>query len=131
MALPLIPILAGLAGVGGGFGLASLFGGTKKETQIQRTYAPTHAPTTTELYAPQIAYTPSYQWMIESPYGTQTSKKETKMASTPSQEVVPTIAPTISPTMTEGADMTKLVLIAAVALVAFGAVTAYGGSKKK
>jgi len=135
MVLPLIPIA--LAGIGGGAagGLLSwvLGGSTKKKEQIQRTTVDIFAPTDTDLYAPQIHHTPTYQWMIESPYGSQTSKKESRMTSTPSQEVTPTISPTITPSMaqTEGTDMVKLVLIAGVALVIFGAVTTHGGEKKK
>lgn len=68
-AAPLIPIIAGLGGLGGGFGLGSLLGKGKKGAEIhapQEHYAPTI--TTTEPYA---HYHPRLQFAPVSTYGYQ------------------------------------------------------------
>jgi len=72
--------------------------GTSKKitkTQDQYSYQSTYAPvtTTTRSYQPVYSYAPQY--MINSPYGTQTTKKE--IAATSSPEIAPVISPQLIP----------------------------------
>jgi len=115
MVIPLLgPLAAGGAGILGGLVLG------KKEASVQ------HAPY--ETYSPQFTYTPltsiqypDYQTIIDSPLAKQVSKKQA------------TLEPTISPTQTVspiggsvGTDFTTIAIIAAVGLLGYGALRAYG-----
>ena len=140
MVLPALPLIAaGLLGGAGGFGLSSLFKGTKKEEHVHTTstYAPTIAPTTTHTeawqYSPVQTYAPTYQYQIESPGAEMVSKKTITQESYPEQRLDPRVSPTVSPSITteggEGTDFTVLALIAAAAIIGYGLTTR--GEKKK
>lgn len=81
-----------------GEGLASsVFGSatTKKEVAIQTSSQTTYAPVTTNTvtYQPAISSSYSYQgatYVIESPYATVETKKETTASAQPSVYVIPT-----------------------------------------
>lgn len=133
MVIPLIPIITGILGSAGGFGVGQLFG--SKKGAVSSTYAP--VTTTTSVYAPSIQYAPQIGYsyiggdiIISSPYA------ETKKEAVSEQVSTPTLIPSyqISPQVTSqpmtgtttGTNLIYLVGIAAVALVAYGWV-----SKKK
>ena len=129
MVLPLLPIA--IAGVGGGLagGLVSSFfgGGGKKDVGVSEVHAPKEhfAPVTT--HAPSISriYSPSVMYQIESP-GARMSKKDIMTAKS---EADPFIAPmrydpgAPSAGITEGTDLSKIALIGAVGLIAYGVVS--------
>lgn len=125
MVLPLLPIIAGGALLGGGAGIGWGLGKGKKET-ITTTYAPTIAPvtTTTEAwqYAPVQTYAPTVQYQIQSPQAQQISKKVIETVSKPAQAVTPTVTPSISPAVTgveaPAGISTGVIAIAVVGLVA-------------
>jgi len=122
MALPLIPILAGVgilgAGAGVGAGIAGMTAGTRTENisyapyeNVQTTYSPqsTYAPITTtttttsdsRIYAPQYSYL--QQITIDSPNAQTIAKKEQSVSPTsstsPQVQAMPYIMPTIQPVL--------------------------------
>lgn len=128
MVLPLIPVA--LAGIGGGVagGLVSslLGGGSKKDYAVSEQHSPYehYAPVTTDASALTQTFAPTYQYQIESPESYMSSKKDISAAATSSPEISPSRtheAPGIS--SVEGTDMTKLVVVGAIGLIAYGLVT--------
>ncbi|MCC7570554.1 hypothetical protein KO465_04360 [Candidatus Micrarchaeota archaeon] len=139
MAIPLIPIAAGVGAGMLGQGLLSAFTGEKKPSTSVSTSTQTadvyHAPfeqyQPTTLYAPQqsIVY-PSYQIAIDSPHATQRSD----VAQTPSQDIrqYPYYEQPVSyPQQTgsaggDGGAGISNTTILLVALIAAGGLVAYG-----
>lgn len=117
MPLPLIPIAAAAAaGIGGTLLGGWLGGGKKGEVHApQEHYAPVHAPVTSSAQT----YAPTYQYQIESPSASMSSKKDLTTKSEGSSDVA---APR-SETATEGLDMTKIAIIGVVGLVVYGVVS--------
>ena len=140
MALPLIPILSGIAGLGAGAGIMGAFGGGKKE-EIQHApfeyYAPTTSKTEQVTYAPQVQYSPqlsyAYQggtYIISSPSAVSKKQQEVKSQLIPEQRAtwefpISTYQqPTHSPVQGGvGTDFTKIAIIAVIGLVAYGFIT--------
>lgn len=143
MPLPLIPIAVGIAGTAIGGAVGSMFGGSKKESQMTTTttYGQVyHAPG--EMYAPQIQYAPQYgyaytgaTYIIDSPGAT--SKKETLL----SQESSPAQAGTweapqeyeTSPKVDTGTgiDNQTIMIVAALGAAAIIGYALLGGGGKK
>lgn len=142
MALPLLPILAGIGGTALGGAVGSMFGGSKKEEHITttQTYGQVyHSPY--ETFAPQIQYAPQTgyaytgaTYIIDSPGAT--SKKETLLTqeSSPAQAGTWDVPQTYetSPTVAPGAGIDNQTIIivaalAAVGIIGFGLVS--GGRK--
>jgi hypothetical protein len=116
MVLPLLPIIAGGALLGGGAGIG--WGLGKKEEKVS-TYAPTTTTTEAWQYSPVQTYAPTLQYQIHSPEAQQISKKVIETVSKPSMEVSPTIAPAITGKEAgAGGISTPVIAIAAVAVVA-------------
>lgn len=131
MVLPFIPIAAAGLGIGAGFGLGNLFGGTKKE-QAATSGAVYHAPyeTYVPISAQQYQYAPQYGVQIDSP-GASVIKKDVLTAQTRQAADLPQTYQTgtgggAGGSATAGTDMTKLAIIGVIGLVAYGVV-----SKKK
>ena len=132
MPFPLIPLVAG---VGSGILSAMFFGGggTKKEMQTEATQTTTttiepyayFSPSTQSTYAPTFQHQPVLQ--IDSPYAkatpTMSSKKEIESQQqptfTPQVMALPSIAPQQSD-KSSGTDLTKIAVIGAIGLVAYG-----------
>lgn len=140
MALPLIPILSGIAGLGAGAGIMGTFGDGKKE-EIHHApyeyYAPTTSKTEQVTYAPQVQYSPqlsyAYQggtYIISSPSAVSKKQQEVKSQLIPEQSAtwefpISTYQqPTHSPVQGGvGTDLTKIAIIAVIGLVAYGFIT--------
>ena len=140
MALPLIPILSGIAGLGTGVGVMGALGGGKKE-EIKHApfeyYAPTTSKTEQITYAPQVQYSPqlsyAYQggtYIISSPSAVSKKQQEVKSQLIPEQSAtwefpISTYQqPTHSPVQGGvGTDLTKIAIIAVIGLVAYGFIT--------
>ena len=136
MVVPLITVVAGLAGAVGGMGLSQFIGGGKKEssTTTTTTYGQVyHAPG--EVYSPQVQYAPqtgySYvgaTYIIDSPYASNKKSSALSQTSRPQQEgswEVPQTYET-SPQVSPGIDAKTLMIIAgigAVAIIGFGMVS--------
>lgn len=129
MVLPLIPLA--IAGIGGGIagGIVSSFfgGGSKKDYAVHETHAPHEhfAPVTTDARSTAQTFAPTYQYQIDSPDSSMTSKKVAESASSSRPEISPsrTQEGGAGISAVEGTDMTKLALIGAVGLIAYGAVS--------
>ena len=137
MVLPLLPIIAGGALLGGGAGLG--WGLGKKAPTTTTTYAPTITEAAPyQTYAPQVQFAPvsSYAYqgattIISSPEAAITKKQVMDVKSAPKQLGMWDIPQTISPEVTgaaagAGGISTPVIAIAAVALVA----ALYLGKKK-
>lgn len=138
MALPLLPILGGLSAFSAGGWAGSALSKSKKVSEVTQgstTYHPYshYQPVQSLQYThnPQIQY-PTYQTMIESPFGSQTTKKEIESAITPTQTATPQWyqpAPSVTqagPSATS--EMTPIAIIAVVGLLGYGIITK-GGKK--
>lgn len=123
MVLPLIPIAAGILGIGSGYGIASFLDGGKKERHTT-SYQYTHAPTEAWQYSPTQIFAPTTQYQISSPGAQQTSKKVIETVSKPSQ----TLTPSIAPQLTAPGGKSELLPIA---IIAIAGVVAYGYVKGK
>ena len=138
MAIP-IPLIAGLVGGGLGFGAgAGLFG--KKEEHIEHApyeyYAPTISKTEQLTYAPQVQYSPqltyAYQggtYIIGSPSAQSKKEQEVKSELIPEQKgtwefpVTTNQEPHHEPIQGGvGTDLTKIAIIGAVGLIAYGLI---------
>jgi len=140
MALPLIPILSGIAGLGTGVGVMGALSGGKKE-EIKHApyeyYAPTTSKTEQITYAPQVQYSPqlsyAYQggtYIISSPSAVSKKQQEVKSQLIPEQRAtwefpISTYQePTHSPVQGGvGTDLTKIAVIGVIGLVAYGLIT--------
>jgi len=116
MVLPLI--LAGAAGILGTVAGGTLLGGggSKKEIHAAQEH---YAPVITDSRSLAQVYSPTYQYQIDSPEATMTSKKTSEATATSK----PNIAPQRSESMTEGTDLTKIAMIGGAALIGYGIVT--------
>lgn len=117
MPFPLIPVGIAALGIGAGFGVSSLFSGTKKEASSVITHAPyeTYAP----VSAQQYQYSPQYAVQIDSPHASITKKDVLTEQARLTAEM-----PQITETgRTEGTDMTQLAIIGVIGLVAYGLVS--------
>jgi len=140
MAVPLIPILSGIAGLGAGAGIMGALDGGKKEEITHAPYeyyAPTTSKTEQITYAPQVQYSPqlsyAYQggtYIISSPSAVSKKQQEVKSQLIPEQRAtwefpISTYQePTHSPVQGGvGTDLTKIAVIAVVGLVAYGFIT--------
>lgn len=129
MVLPLLPIIAGGALLGGGAGIG--WGLGKKEAGDTITYAPTITEAAPyQTYAPQVQFAPvtSYAYqgattIISSPEAQITKKQITEAVSKPEMRGTWDIPQIISPAVTgkeaaAGGISTPVIAIAAVAVVA-------------
>lgn len=113
MVWPLIG--AGLAGVAGGV-VGSIFGGGKKgEIHATKEH---FAPVNTDARSISKVFAPTYQYQIESPNATITSKKDISS----SARSDPDVSASRSEEDVEGTDLTKIAIIGAVAFVGYGVV---------
>lgn len=137
MVLPLLPIIAGGALLGGGAGLG--WGLGKKTPTTTTTYAPTITEAAPyQTYAPQVQFAPvsSYAYqgpttIISSPEAAISKKQVMDVKSAPKQLGAWDIPTTIAPKVTgaeagAGGISTPVIAIAAVAVVA----ALYLGKKK-
>ena len=129
-ALPAIGYLgAGAVGVATGLATSWLFGSKKGAEQTPsaaeyhspyETYQPTDARSTSQVYSPSVIY------QIESP-GAEITKKDTVTAESRASAQPyfwqPSTAPSASASTTEGLDLTKIAIIGAVGIVAYGLVS--------
>lgn len=128
MAIPLIPIAAGVVGATSGIGISSLLGLGKKGDTITTTTTQ-HAPY--ETYAPQTQYAPvtsyAYQgatYIISSPGAESKKAQAVEQTSAPSQAgswEVPQMSGT-----SMGLDSSTLLIlgiIAGVAVIGYGVVS--------
>jgi len=126
----LIPVVAGIAGGFGGFGLGEILG--SKKAAVSSTYAP--VTTTTDVYAPSVQYAPQMSYgyqggdiIISSPYAETKKEALSEQASTPtltpSYQISPAVTSSPAAGVTKGTNIIYLVGIAAVALVAYGWVS--------
>ena len=127
--LPLLPIIAGGALLGGGAGIG--WGLGKKEAGMTTTYAPTITEAAPyQTYAPQVQFAPvtSYAYqgattIISSPEAAITKKQVVDVVSKPAMTGTWDIPQVISPAVTgkeaaAGGISTPAIAIAAVAVVA-------------
>ena len=137
MVLPLI-VAAG-AGIGGSV-LGGLLTGKKEEVVKHAPYE-YYAPTTSEVYSPtyspQIQMSPQYTYayqggtyIISSPSATSKKEQEVRSELIPKQEgtwklpISVSQEPTHSPVQGGvGTDMTKIAIIGAVGLIAYGLIS--------
>jgi len=140
MAVPLIPILSGIAGLGTGASVMSALSGGKKE-EIKHApyeyYAPTTSKTEQITYAPQVQYSPqlsyAYQggtYIISSPSAVSKKQQEVRSELIPEQSAtwefpISTYQqPTHSPVQGGvGTDLTKIAIIGVIGLIAYGLIT--------
>ncbi|MDY6966791.1 MAG: hypothetical protein SVM80_12645 [Halobacteriota archaeon] len=134
MPLPLVPIVAALGGLSGGLGLAQLLSpdDSKKQQAQTTTYHPYayYQPSTStqKIFSPQIQY-PSYQTIIDSPFASQTAKKEQASEVFPEFQSLPqwtSAAPAITDTPSAAGEMTPIAIIAVIGLLGYAFL-----SKKK
>ena len=139
MVLPLLPLIGGLAAFSSGGWAGSALAKSKKGSDVTQggtVYHPYshYQPVNTLQYThnPQIQY-PSYQTMIESPFGSQTTKKSIESTMNPSQAVAPQwYQPGTSisePGSTPMEGMMPLALIAVVGVLGYGMINKKGGKK--
>jgi len=134
------PLIAGLIGAGFGFGAGGFIGG-KKEEHIEHApyeyYAPVTSKTEQITYSPQIQYAPqltyAYQggtYIIGSPSAESKKAQEVKTESIPEQKgawefpITTYQEPHHEPIQGGvGTDITKIAIIGAVALIAYGLIS--------
>lgn len=147
MVLPLIPIAIAGAGALGGFGLGTLFGGSKKEELIQEQTGKIDVVVEAapyQHYAPQKTFQPTYTQtytggdiIVESPGARTTKKTVVDVKPKVDQRGQWDFPVDITPTQDleqrgevgAGVDMTVIALIAAAGLIAYGVVSKPGGKK--
>jgi hypothetical protein len=145
MVLPLVPIAIAGAGALGGFGLGTLFGGSKKEELVQEQTGKIDVVVEAapyQHYAPQRTFQPTYTQtytggdiIVESPGARTTKKTVVDVKPRVDQRGEWDYETGVSPVQElgqegavgEGTDMAMIAIIAAVGLVAYGLVS--GGKK--
>lgn len=122
MVFPLIPVA--IAGIGGsilGGGLMSVFGSGKKDYSEHHAPQEHYAPVATDARSTSEIWSPTYIYQIDSPEGF-ISKKDTNVAESQATPKISSMRE--DPTsISEGTDMTKLAIIGAVGIVAYGLVS--------
>ena len=113
-------VAAGAIGAGSAL-LGNILGGeTKKEATVYHAPYETYAPTTSKTYNVQY---PDYQVIMNSPFASQTTKKEQTATTTQT----PTVSPVGGSVPAEGTNWALIAGIAAAGLVGYGLIS---GRKK-
>ena len=138
MVLPLVPLFAAAAGgLATGWAQSAYLG--KKNTNNKPVSGDTiHHPYSTYQPHHELQYThnpvityPTYQTMVDSPLGRQTSKKEISSESYPTQVSEPSWSTPsqVAAAPSAGSDMMPLALIAVVGVLGYGMINKKGGKK--